>query len=40
MGAVGQAAVLKRFGKERLLEEMETIYFRLFEDDEVNGCAR
>jgi glycosyltransferase involved in cell wall biosynthesis len=40
MGAVGQAAVLKRFGKERLLEEMEAIYCRLLEDDEVNGCAR
>lgn len=40
MGAVGQAAVLKRFGKERLLEEMETIYGRLLEDDEVSGCVR
>jgi len=40
MGAVGQAAVLKRFGKERLLDEMETIYGRLLEDDEVNGCGR
>jgi glycosyltransferase involved in cell wall biosynthesis len=40
MGAVGQAAVLKRFGKERLLEEMETIYFGLLEGDEVTGCVR
>ena len=31
MGAVGQAAVLKRFGKERLVEEMEAIYAGLLD---------
>jgi glycosyltransferase involved in cell wall biosynthesis len=31
MGAVGQAAVLKRFGKERLVEEMEAIYAELLD---------
>lgn len=39
MGAVGQAAVLKRFGKERLLEEMEGIYGAL-SDDGRGACGR
>lgn len=38
MGAVAQAAVLKRFGKERLLEEMEAIYAELI--DGAGACAR
>jgi glycosyltransferase involved in cell wall biosynthesis len=40
MGAVGQAAVLKRFGKERLVEEMEAIYAGLVDGHERSGCAR
>ena len=40
MGAVGQAAVLKRFGKERLLEEMEAIYTGLIDADGRVACAR
>jgi glycosyltransferase involved in cell wall biosynthesis len=40
MGAVGQAAVLKRFGKERLLEEMEAIYADLIDTNGQNACAR
>ena len=40
MGAVGQAAVLKRFGKERLLEEMEAIYAGLIDGERPSACAR
>lgn len=40
MGAVGQAAVLKRFGKERLLEEMEAMYLDLLGDPGEARCAR
>jgi glycosyltransferase involved in cell wall biosynthesis len=32
MGAAGQAWVLERFGKERLLAEMETVYAALLAD--------
>jgi glycosyltransferase involved in cell wall biosynthesis len=40
MGAVGQAAVLKRFGKERLVEEMEAIYAGLLDGPGRSSCAR
>jgi hypothetical protein len=40
MGAVGQAAVLKRFGKERLLEEMESMYLDLLGEAAGARCAR
>jgi glycosyltransferase involved in cell wall biosynthesis len=39
MGAVGQAYVLKRFSRERLLDDIEAMYGRLMEDGKEVECG-